>query len=84
MPLRRNTSFRQEYTRPRQMASAREAGLADFEAPTRSGGFLPQNASEPIIRKLNQAAFATSNTRSVQERLKGLAAPVPEAQTPAW
>jgi tripartite-type tricarboxylate transporter receptor subunit TctC len=49
--------------------------------PTWFAVFLPRGVSEPIIRKLNQAAFATSNTRSVQEHLNGLAAPVPEAQT---
>jgi len=31
--------------------------------------FLPRGASEPIIRKLNQAAFATADMPSVQERL---------------
>jgi len=40
------------------LASAHEQGLADFEAP--------------IIRKLNQAAFATADTPSVQERLNVL------------
>ena len=37
------------------LASA-EQGLADFEAPTWFAVFLPRGASEPIIRKLNQAA----------------------------
>jgi len=41
-----------------------EQGLADFEAV-----FLPGGASEPIMRKLNQAAFATADTPSVRERL---------------
>jgi len=47
------------------LASAGEQGLADFEAPTWFAVFLPRGASEPIIRKLNQAAFATANTPSV-------------------
>jgi len=38
--------------------------------------FLPRGASEPIIRKLNQAAFATADAPSVQERLNVLAAPI--------
>ena len=55
------------------LASAHEQGLADFEAPTWFAVFLPRGASEPIIRKLNQAAFATADTPSVQERLNVLA-----------
>ena len=50
-----------------------EQGLADFEAPTWFAVFLPRGASEPIFRKLNQAAFATTDTPSVQERLHVLA-----------
>jgi tripartite-type tricarboxylate transporter receptor subunit TctC len=50
-----------------------EQKLADFEAPTWFAVFLPRGASEPIIRKLNQAAFATADTPSVQERLNALA-----------
>jgi tripartite-type tricarboxylate transporter receptor subunit TctC len=48
------------------LASALEQVLADFEAPTWFAVFLPRGASEPIIRKLNQAAFATADTSSVQ------------------
>ena len=58
------------------LASAHEQGLADFEAPTWFAVFLPRGGSEPIIRKLNQAAFATADTPSVQERLNVLAAPI--------
>jgi len=58
------------------LASAHEQGLADFEAPTWFAVFLPRGASEPIIRKLNQAAFATADTPSVQERLNVSAAPI--------
>jgi len=50
-----------------------EQGVADFEAPTWFAVFLPRGASEPIFRKLNQAAFATADTPSVQERLHVLA-----------
>jgi hypothetical protein len=35
-------------------------GLADFEAPTWFAVFLPRGASEPIIRKLNQAGSQLS------------------------
>jgi tripartite-type tricarboxylate transporter receptor subunit TctC len=47
---------------------AHEQGLGGFEAPTWLAVFLPRGASEPIIRKLNQAAFATADTPSAQER----------------
>jgi Tripartite tricarboxylate transporter family receptor len=50
------------------LASAHEQGLADFEAPTWFAVFLPRGASEPIIRKLNQAAFATADTPSAPAR----------------
>jgi tripartite-type tricarboxylate transporter receptor subunit TctC len=43
------------------LASAREQGLADFEAPTRFAVFRPRGASEPIIHRLNQVAFATAD-----------------------
>src|SRR5260370_27181312 len=64
-----------ECTRPCQIwpvlmsRGAHEHWLAVFEAPTWFAVFLPRGASEPIIRKLNQAAFATAGTPSVQERL---------------
>jgi len=51
------------------LASAHEQGLADFEAPTWFAVFLLRGASGPIIRKLNQGAFATADTRSEQKRL---------------
>jgi tripartite-type tricarboxylate transporter receptor subunit TctC len=58
------------------LASPHEQGLADFEASTWFAVFLPRGASEPIIRKLSQASFATADTPSVQERLNVLAAPI--------
>jgi tripartite-type tricarboxylate transporter receptor subunit TctC len=58
------------------LASAHEQGLADFAAPTWFVVFPPRGASEPIVRKLNQAAFATADAPSVQERLNALAAPI--------
>jgi tripartite-type tricarboxylate transporter receptor subunit TctC len=58
------------------LASAHEQGLGGFEAPTWFAVFLPRGASEPIIRKLNQAAVATADTPSVRERLNVLAAPM--------
>jgi tripartite-type tricarboxylate transporter receptor subunit TctC len=58
------------------LARAHEQALAGFEAPTWFAVFLPRGASEPIIRKLDHAAFATADTPSVQERLNVLAAPI--------
>ena len=68
------------------LASAHEQGLGGFEAPTWFAVFLPRGASEPIIRKLNQAAFATADTPSVQERLNVLAATAaaPERRSPEY
>jgi hypothetical protein len=61
-----------EYTRPCQIWPVlMSRGLVVWFAV-----FLPRGASEPIIRKLNQAAFATADTPSVQERLNVLAAPI--------
>jgi tripartite-type tricarboxylate transporter receptor subunit TctC len=60
------------YAASPNLARAHERGLADFEAPTWFAVFLPHGASEPIIRKFNQAAFATADTPSVQERLNVL------------
>jgi hypothetical protein len=57
------------------VASA-EQGLGDFEAPAWFAVFLPRGASEPTVRKFNQAASATADTPSVQERLNVLAAPI--------
>jgi tripartite-type tricarboxylate transporter receptor subunit TctC len=57
-------------------ASALEQGLAGFQAPTWFAVFLPGGPSEPIIRKLNQAAFATADTPSMQGRLNVLAATI--------
>jgi tripartite-type tricarboxylate transporter receptor subunit TctC len=51
------------------LARAHEQGLADFEAPTWCAVFLPCGASEPVIRKFSQAALATADVLSVQERL---------------
>src|ERR1700736_5549889 len=44
-------------------------------APTSTNRHPSPGASEPIIHKLNQAAFATADTPPVQERLNVLAAP---------
>jgi hypothetical protein len=41
---------------------------ADFAAPTWFAVLLTRVAPEPIIRKLNQTAFATADPPSVQER----------------
>jgi tripartite-type tricarboxylate transporter receptor subunit TctC len=62
------------YTALPNLASAHEPGFAAFEAPTWLAVFLPRGTSAPIIRKLNQAAFATADTPS--ERLNVLAAPI--------
>jgi tripartite-type tricarboxylate transporter receptor subunit TctC len=68
------------------LATAREQGLPDFEAPNWYGFFMPKGTPEPIIRKLNQAAIATLDTPSVQQRLSAVAATVvaPERRSPEY
>jgi tripartite-type tricarboxylate transporter receptor subunit TctC len=68
------------------LASAEEQGLTDFEAPNCYGFFMSKGTPEPIIRKLNQAAIATLDTLSVQQRLTALAATVvaPERRSPEY
>jgi tripartite-type tricarboxylate transporter receptor subunit TctC len=68
MPLRRNhVPLDEVYAALPNLASAHEHGLADFEAPTWFTVFPRRGASEPVIRKLNHAAFATADTPSVQK-----------------
>src|SRR5215212_8088960 len=57
------------------LASAHEQKLADFEAPTSFAVFLRRGVSEPIIRKLNQAAF-TPRYAVGQEASECVGAPI--------
>jgi tripartite-type tricarboxylate transporter receptor subunit TctC len=52
------------------IASAHEQGLTDFDSYFWSGFFVPKGTPEPIIRRFNEAAAATLDTPTVQDRLK--------------
>jgi hypothetical protein len=53
-----------EYTRLAKSGQCPEQELSDLEARTWFAVFLPRGASEPIIRKLNQATFRNRDTLS--------------------
>ncbi len=62
-----------------------EQGL-DVQAYTWSALFAPKNTPAAVVKKLNDAAVAAINTKSVQERMAQLGATVakPEQQSPQW
>jgi tripartite-type tricarboxylate transporter receptor subunit TctC len=59
-----------------RLASAHEQGLVNFEASNWIGLFLPKNTSAEIVGRFHNAAVATMDTPSIQERLKTLGAVV--------
>ena len=67
------------------LATTGEQGL-DVQAYTWSALFLPKGAPAEVVKKLNEAAVATIQTPSVQERLKGLGATVAtkDQQSAKW
>jgi tripartite-type tricarboxylate transporter receptor subunit TctC len=68
------------------LASAHEQGLTDFEASTWYGMFMPKGTPASIVRKLNEAAVATLDTPSVQDRLKqiGFDPVAPDRRSPEY
>jgi tripartite-type tricarboxylate transporter receptor subunit TctC len=58
------------------LPTAHEQGLTDFDGSVWWGFFFPKATPDAIVRKLNQAAVATLDTPSVQQRLAALAANV--------
>jgi tripartite-type tricarboxylate transporter receptor subunit TctC len=69
-----------------ELASAQEQGLVDFEANYWNGFFLPKGTPAPVVQKLHDAAVATLDTPSVQDRLKlfGLNAVAPDRRSPDY
>jgi tripartite-type tricarboxylate transporter receptor subunit TctC len=69
-----------------ELASAHEQGLVDFEANYWNGFFLPKGTPAPIVEKLHDAAVATLDSPSVQDRLKvfGLIAVAPDRRSPDY
>jgi len=68
------------------LASAHEQGLVDFEATYWNGFFLPKGTPATIVQKLHDAAVATIDTPSVQDRLKvfGLTVVTPDRRSPDY
>jgi tripartite-type tricarboxylate transporter receptor subunit TctC len=56
--------------------TAQEQGVPGIEAYTWNAIFLPKNAPEAIVKKLNDAAVAAMKTPVVKERLEGLGAQI--------
>src|SRR5215470_3215016 len=68
------------------LASAHEQGLVDFEATYWNAFFLPKGTPASIVQKLHDAAIATIDTPSVQDRLKvfGLTVVAPDRRSPDY
>jgi tripartite-type tricarboxylate transporter receptor subunit TctC len=68
------------------LASAREQGLADFDADAWGAFFLPKGTPASIVQKLQRATAAAMDTPFVQERLKELGSAVvpPERRSPEY
>jgi tripartite-type tricarboxylate transporter receptor subunit TctC len=63
-----------------------EQGLANADAYTWNAIFLPKNAPEAIVKKLNDATLQAMHTPLVKERLEGLGAQIvsDDRTTPAY
>jgi tripartite-type tricarboxylate transporter receptor subunit TctC len=63
-----------------------EQGLANAEAYTWNAVFLPKNAPEAIVKKLNDAVLQAMHSALVKERLEGLGAQIvpDDRATPAY
>jgi tripartite-type tricarboxylate transporter receptor subunit TctC len=62
-----------------ELATAHEQGLADFEAVSWSGLFLPKGTPAPIIAKFNHAVSETMDSKAVQDRMHELGTTLVEA-----
>jgi tripartite-type tricarboxylate transporter receptor subunit TctC len=54
----------------KDLPTAHEQGLANFDAVNWSGLFLPRDTSPAIVRRLHEAAVAAMNTPAVEQRLR--------------
>src|SRR5215470_15925754 len=68
------------------LASAHEQGLADFDASTWQGFFMPKATPSAIVQKLHDATVAVMNVPAVQERLRetGNDPVAPERRSPEY
>src|SRR5215831_20040395 len=69
-----------------ELASAHEQGLAEFDASTWQGFFMPKGTAPAIVRKLHDATVDALNTAAVRERLgqTGNDPVAPERQSPEY
>jgi tripartite-type tricarboxylate transporter receptor subunit TctC len=58
------------------LPTAAEQGTQNLEAYTWNAIFLPKNAPEAVVKKLNDAALQAMHTPAVRERLQGLGAQI--------
>ncbi len=70
----------------KNLATAHEQGLKDFEAYTWNAFFFPKGTPEPIIKKLHDATVQAMETPAVKQRLEGLGASLvaPERRSPEY
>jgi tripartite-type tricarboxylate transporter receptor subunit TctC len=61
---------------PTDVPTALEQGVSGVDAYTWNAIFLPKNAPEAIVTKLNDAAWTAMRTPLVKERLQGLGAQI--------
>ena len=68
------------------LPTAAEQGLAGIDAYTWNAIFLPKNAPEAIVKKLNDATLQAMHNALVKERLEGLGAQIvpDDRATPAY
>jgi tripartite-type tricarboxylate transporter receptor subunit TctC len=68
------------------LATAHEQGLADFEAITWNGLFLPKGTPAAIVSKLHDAVVQTMDTPAVQQRMHELGVSLvgPERRSPEY
>ncbi len=70
----------------KDLATADEQGLKNFEAYTWNAFFLPKGTPEPIINKLHDATVQAMQTPAVKDRLEGLGASLvaPDRRSPEY
>jgi tripartite-type tricarboxylate transporter receptor subunit TctC len=68
------------------LPTAHEQGLADFEALTWAGFFLPKGTPAPIVEKLNAAVNEAMNSPALQDRMHelGVTLVAPERRSPDY
>jgi tripartite-type tricarboxylate transporter receptor subunit TctC len=68
------------------LATAHEQGLADFEAISWSGLFLPKGTPAPIVTQFNRAVSEAIDSKAVQDRMRELGTTLvsPDRRSPEY